>query len=79
MVTVEFEKMSEYECAAFVEGFKDADDIGVNDWETACPWGCPWYYEDEATFESTDPYEQGVEWFKNNREDILELMSEEDE
>ena len=38
---VVFEYLTDAEREAFIEGFKHADVIGVNDWGTDAPWGCP--------------------------------------
>lgn len=76
-----FSTLCECERNLFVEGFQDADDIGVDDWDCSTPWGCPWLWD--MAMWVTDPragaYEWGREWFRQNRQNILELKAEEAE
>ena len=79
MYEVDFDLWTQKETDEFVEGFMSVDDIGVNDWETDYPWGCPWVYLSVMVFNAETPYEQGIEWFKRNRAEILESMQEKEE
>ncbi len=74
---IEFSALTDTERQDFVEGFQDADDIGVDDWETATPWGCPWEWSDgmQVPRGVVSAYEMGREWFRQNRADILEVKS----
>lgn len=72
---VDFEKLSDEEQQDFVRGFNDADDIGVEDWDTSTPWGCPWFWSSPAELEGETAYEWGEAWFLKNRAEIEELTS----
>lgn len=74
---IDFSDLTDAEREEFVDGFKDADDIGVNDWETSAPWGAPWEWSDGMSVPRgvVSAYEMGREWFRQNRADILEVKS----
>ena len=74
--TIFFEKLTDNEREEFVEGFNSADDIGVTDWDTATPWGCPWFWASCMESDSLDPEDWGKEWFKQNRTDILDCLAD---
>lgn len=76
MKKVIFEELTDEQREAFVEGFQTADDIGVDDWDSATPWGCPWLWAGEGTLTGETPEEWGKEWFEQNREEMLELKAE---
>lgn len=73
-----FSTLSERERDLFAEGFHDADDIGVDDWDDATPWGCPWEWADAmwVTDPKAGPYEWGREWFEQNRAELADLKEE---
>ena len=73
-----FEKLTDDEREEFVDGFKSADDIGVDDWETATPWGAPWEWADSMESDSYSPEVWGREWFEQNREDMLGISPEDE-
>ena len=72
---VDFEKLSDKEREDFAFGFSDADDIGVEDWDTSTPWGCPWFWSSPAELEGDNAYEWGRSWFFKNRDEIEELCN----
>lgn len=74
-----FEKLTDDEREEFVSGFKNADDIGVDDWETATPWGEPWYWVDSMESDSYSPEVLGREWFEQNRADMLGISPEDEQ
>lgn len=75
-----FEKMTDDERDEFVEGFKSADDIGVNDWDCSTPWGCPWEWSDgmQVPRGVVSAYEMGRKWFEQNRADMLGISPEDE-
>lgn len=74
---VVFDDMTNEERDSFVEGFMSADEYDiVNDWDTDCPYGCPWFWTDSHTFNSDDPYDWGREWFEYNREEIMQAVDD---
>lgn len=73
-----FEKLTDSEKEAFCDGFRMADDIGVNDWDTATPWGAPWFWADSMESDSYSPEVWGREWFEQNREDMLGISPEDE-
>lgn len=73
MITVYFDTLTDSEKESFCKGFRMADDIGVNDWDTATPWGAPWFWATYMNSESLDPEKWGKEWFEYCRADILDL------
>lgn len=77
---VEFSTLTDEERQEFVEGFKDADDIGVNDWETSTPWGAPWEWSDGMRVPRVvvSAYDMGREWFEQNRSDILGISPDDE-
>lgn len=78
---IEFSSLTDAEREVFTRGFDDADDIGVDDWETATPWGCPWEWSDgmQVPRGVVSAYELGREWFRQNRADILEFKSRDED
>lgn len=79
MKWVDFSSFTEEDREKFVQGFEDADDIGVTDWDTSTPWGAPWTWcRGMYVTDSTDgtPYEWGGEWFRENKAELLELREE---
>ena len=72
-VFVEFSTLTDEERQEFVEGFKDADIVGVNDWETSTPWGAPWEWSDGMLVpcRAVSAYEMGRKWFEKNRSAVL--------
>lgn len=75
---VVFEKLTGDEREEFVEGFKNADDIGVDDWDSATPWGAPWGWADSMESDSYSPEVWGEEWFAQNRADMLGISPEDE-
>jgi len=73
-----FEKLTDDEQDEFVEGFKSADDIGVDDWECSTPWGAPWFWADSMESDSYSPEVWGREWFEQNRADMLGISPEDE-
>lgn len=73
-----FEKLTDVEREEFVSGFKNADDIGVDDWDGSTPWGAPWYWADSMESDSYSPEVWGREWFEQNREDMLGISPEDE-
>ena len=73
MITIYFDTLTDDEKEAFCNGFRMADDIGVDDWDTATPWGCPWFWATYMESASFDPKEWGKEWFEYCRGDILDF------
>ena len=79
MKKIDFEKLTDEQQEEFVKGFMDADDIGVEDWDSSAPWGCPWFWSSPVELEGEDAYEWGQAWFERNRSEIKELTDEEQE
>lgn len=75
---VVFEKLTDVEREEFVDGFKSADDIGVDDWDGSTPWGEPWYWADSMESDSYSPEVWGREWFEQNRADMLGISPEDE-
>lgn len=73
-----FEKLTDTEREEFVDGFKSADDIGVDDWDGSTPWGEPWYWVDSMESDSYSPEVWGREWFEQNRADMLGCSPEDE-
>lgn len=73
-----FEKLTDSERDEFVEGFKSADDIGVDDWESSTPWGAPWEWASPENLDGDTPEEWGEAWFKKNRSDMLGCSPEDE-
>lgn len=73
-----FEKLTDDEREEFVDGFKSADDIGVDDWDGSNPWGEPWYWVDSMESDSYSPEVWGREWFEQNRADMLGCSPEDE-
>ena len=73
-----FEKLTDVEREEFVDGFKSADDIGVDDWDGSTPWGEPWYWADFMESDSYSPEVWGREWFEQNRADMLGCSPEDE-
>lgn len=73
-----FEKLTDDEREEFVEGFKSADDIGVDDWDGSTPWGEPWYWVDSMESDSYSPEVWGREWFEQNRADMLGISPDDE-
>lgn len=73
-----FEKLTDVEREEFVDGFKSADDIGVDDWDGSTPWGEPWYWADSMESDSYSPEVWGREWFEQNRADMLGCSPEDE-
>lgn len=69
-----FEKMTDDERDEFVEGFKSADDIGVDDWDCSTPWE----WADSMESDSYSPEVWGREWFEQNRSDMLGISPEDE-
>ena len=78
MKKVIFEELTDEQRESFVEGFQTADDIGVDDWDSATPWGAPWFWTDSMEAKGTTPEEWGKEWFEKNRGEISELKAEQE-
>lgn len=78
MERIFFTDLSDEDRDAFARGFRDADDIGVDDWDCSTPWGCPWEWADAmwVTDPKAGPYEWGREWFEQCRPEILEASEE---
>lgn len=76
---VDFEKLTDNEQDEFVRGFNDADDLGVDDWDSSTPWGAPWFWSSPEELEGDDAYEWGQAWFVKNRDEIEELAEAEEE
>lgn len=74
-----FEKLTDVEREEFVDGFKSADDIGVDDWDGSTPWGEPWYWVDSMESDSYSPEVWGREWFEQNRADMLGISPEDEQ
>lgn len=74
---VDFEKLSDKQREDFCEGFCDADDIGLTDWDSADPWGCPWFYASPTNLKGKNAYEWGRNWFLKNRAEIKALTDAE--
>lgn len=77
MTKIDFEKLTDEQQEQFVKGFMDADDIGVDDWDSPAPWGAPWFWTSGEELEGEDAYEWGQAWFEKYRADIAELKDEE--
>ena len=75
---VVFKNLTDDEREEFVEGFKNADDIGGDDWDSATPWGAPWVWADSMESDSYSPEVWGEEWFAQNRADMLGLSPEDE-
>lgn len=75
---VDFSKLTDDERETFVEGFQNADDIGVDDWDSSTPWGAPWTWTDEMEAKGDTPEEWGAEWFEQNRFSILGYSPEDE-
>jgi hypothetical protein len=75
---VDFSKFTDSERDEFVEGFKNADDIGVDDWECATPWGAPWEWASPENLDGDTPEEWGEAWFEKNRSDMLGCSPEDE-
>lgn len=75
---VDFSKFTDSERDEFVRGFNDADDIGVNDWECATPWGAPWEWASPENLDGDTPEEWGEAWFEKNRSDMLGCSPEDE-
>lgn len=78
MAVIFFERLTDEEREAFCDGFLMADDIGVNDWDSATPWGAPWYWATCMKSDSTDPEEWGLEWFEKCHLYILNISEEQE-
>lgn len=76
---VDFEKLTDKEQEEFVKGFNDADDLGVNDWDSSTPWGAPWFWSSPENLDGNCAYEWGAAWFIKSRDEIEELLEEERE
>lgn len=76
---VDFEKLSDEEREQFSEDFMGADDLGVNDWDSSTPWGCPWFWSRPEELDGETPAEWGESWFLKNRAEIESLLAEEQE
>ena len=79
MKKIDFEKLTDEEQEQFVKGFMDADDIGVADWDSSAPWGCPWFWSSPVELNGEDAYQWGQAWFEKNRAEIVELTEAEEE
>lgn len=79
-VFVEFSTLTDDERDEFVEGFQDADDIGVDDWDCSTPWGCPWEWSDgmQVPRGVVSAYEMGRKWFEQNRSFLLGCSPEDE-
>lgn len=75
---VDFSKFTDSERDEFVAGFKNADDIGVDDWDCSTPWGCPWFWADSMESDSYSPEVWGKEWFEQNRSEMLGISPEDE-
>ena len=73
MALIIFENLTDSEKEAFCNGFRMADDLGVDDWDTATPWGCPWFWADSMESDSYSPEVWGREWFKYCRADMADF------
>ena len=73
-----FEKLTDVEREEFVDGFKSADDIGVDDRDGSTPWGEPWYWVDSMESDSYSPEVWGRERFEQNRADMLGCSPEDE-
>ena len=71
MITIYFDTLTDDEKEAFCRGFKHFDVIGVNDWDTSTPWGCPWLWAVSMEASSNRPFNWGKEWFVQNFHRIL--------
>ena len=56
---VDFSKFTDSERDEFVESLKSADDIGVDDWDSATPWGAPWEWASPENLDGDTPEEWG--------------------
>lgn len=79
MKKIIFKDFGPFQRETFTAGFQAADDIGVSDWESATPWGCPWEWAESMTVPDKlwTPRQWGAEWFRQNRADILDTLSDE--
>lgn len=74
---LDFSALTDVEREAFARGFDAADDVGVDDWDTATPWGCPWEWANGMSVPHgvVSAYELGREWFRQNRAAIREAQA----
>ena len=69
-----FEKLTDDEQDEFVEGFKSADDIGVDDWDCSTPWGAPWFWADSMGSQASgEDVKKFLDWGEENCLDVVEL------
>lgn len=75
MKKIIFKDFGPFQRETFTAGFQAADDIGVSDWESATPW--EWAESMTVPDKLWTPRQWGAEWFRQNRADILDTLSDE--
>ncbi len=73
---IDFRELTDEEREEFVRGFRDADMLGVDDWDSSTPWGCPWFWRtnDRNYVDGDNAYDWGRSWFEQCSSEIEEEM-----
>ncbi|MDR1587393.1 MAG: hypothetical protein LBS57_08060 [Treponema sp.] len=71
---------TEYQRGQFVSGWEDAGGY-TGDLDTPTPWCCPWLHADTTIPmpEGSSPREAGRLWWESCREEVEELLAQEQE
>lgn len=72
-------ELCETEQIKFSEAFYAIEDVGLDDLSSPCPWGCPWLFGTEILLRGNSIEDMAKNFFLANRNEILELISKENE
>lgn len=69
--------LTEQEQEIFSKAFYQIADKRVEDTDTPCPWGCPWYYNESAILEGKTVEDMAENFWNEFRNEIRRILDEE--
>lgn len=69
------EELSEEERQEFLDYFYLlADEIGLDDTDSPCPWGCPWYFRGDVELTGETIKEMSKNYYTLLKDEIIKVL-----